>query len=92
MAIAEITNRYRAESLRKFTASLFIAAGMDADKAAVVAEVLVMGDMVAAANDAGDHALRADAFAGLPDGLRYQPRPGQISAVPDKQAVAVADH
>ena len=46
MAIAEITNRYRAESLRKFAASLFIAAGMDADKAAVVADTLVMGDMV----------------------------------------------
>ena len=46
MAKAEITNRYRAESLRKFAASLFIAAGMDADKAVVVAEVLVTGDMV----------------------------------------------
>ena len=38
--------RYRAESLRQLAESLFVAAGMDADKAAAVAEVLVTGDMV----------------------------------------------
>ncbi|MDR0379916.1 MAG: Ldh family oxidoreductase, partial [Candidatus Accumulibacter sp.] len=38
--------RYAVESLEKLAESLFTAAGMDADKAQVVAEVLVGGDMV----------------------------------------------
>ncbi len=46
MAKAKVTERYRVESLRTFAASLFIAAGMDADKAVVVADTLVTGDMV----------------------------------------------
>jgi L-lactate dehydrogenase len=40
------TRRYTVESLEKLAASLFAAAGMDADKAQVVAEALVGGDRV----------------------------------------------
>lgn len=40
------TQRYTVESLRQLAAALFAAAGMDAGKARVVAEVLVAGDMV----------------------------------------------
>ena len=40
------TQRYTVESLKQLAAALFAAAGMDAGKARVVAEVLVAGDMV----------------------------------------------
>lgn len=38
--------RYRIESLRQLAESLFSAAGLDADKSAAVARVLITGDMV----------------------------------------------
>jgi L-lactate dehydrogenase len=41
-----MTERYRATELRAFTAALFTHAGMEAAKAAVVAEVLVEGDLL----------------------------------------------
>ncbi len=41
-----VTQRYRVESLQKLAEDLFIAAGMDAGKAASVATVLVTGDRV----------------------------------------------
>lgn len=40
------TQRYTADSLRQLAKRLFTAAGMDADKAHAVAEVLITGDMV----------------------------------------------
>jgi L-lactate dehydrogenase len=40
------TQRYTVESLRQLAEALFAAAGMDADKARTVADVLVSGDMV----------------------------------------------
>lgn len=41
-----ITGRFQVESLKEFAESLFVAAGMEDDKAAVVAEALVTGDMI----------------------------------------------
>lgn len=40
------TTRYSVESLRQFAETLFVAAGMEADKAGCVANVLVTGDML----------------------------------------------
>ena len=40
------TPRYSVASLRQLASELFMAAGMEADKAQAVAEVLVTGDMV----------------------------------------------
>ena len=40
------TQRYSADSLRQLARDLFVAAGMETDKAQCVAEVLVTGDMV----------------------------------------------
>ena len=41
-----MTDRYRADDLRAFATALFTHAGMEPDKAAVVAEVLVEGDLL----------------------------------------------
>ncbi len=41
-----MTDRYRDTELRAFAATLFTRAGMEADKAAVVADVLVEGDLL----------------------------------------------
>ena len=46
MSAVDAPARHRPGALRSFAASLFRAAGMDADKAAAVAAVLVEADML----------------------------------------------
>ena len=40
------SSRYQVQTLMQFAGALFVAAGLDAEKAQCVAEVLVTGDMV----------------------------------------------
>ena len=40
------SSRYQVQTLMQFAEALFVAAGLDAEKAQCVAEVLVTGDMV----------------------------------------------
>ena len=81
------TQRYRVDSLRQLAQALFVAAGMDADKAQSVAEVLVTGDMVGQRTHG--MALCPQYLEQIEKGLMA--KSGEPEVVRDSQAVFVWD-
>ena len=81
------TQRYRVDSLRQLAEALFVAAGMDVDKAQSVAEVLVTGDMVGQRTHG--MALCPQYLEQIEKGLMA--KSGEPEVVRDSQAVFVWD-